>query len=349
MVAIIGGGVVGAGVAWALARRGVRSLIIEAEAELALGASGTNSGIVHTGFDSVPGELETELILRAGALRDVVLERAGLPIVRCGAVVPADEAVLARARENGVEVRPAGEEIEIPGEAVTDPVAFTKTLASAADEVWTGTRVDALVDNGDGLEVETDTGDQVFCEVAVNCAGLHADEVARLIGDDAFEIYPRKGEFFVFDTEVERIHLPLPTARTKGVLVFPTVDGKTIAGPTAVDQADKRDWSVRPEARDEVMARAAESCPELAGLEPVHSYAGLRPAGRGVNYVIGPSGACPRLINVAAIRSTGLTASLGIGEYVAGLVAEQGVELGPEREVELTAPPAEGPWWQRRG
>ena len=75
------------------------------------------------------------------------------------------------------------------------------------------------------------------CRVAVNCAGLHADEVARLAGDESFSIYPRKGEFLVFDPpageRLERILLPVPTKRTKGVLVFPTIDGKIIAGPTA--------------------------------------------------------------------------------------------------------------------
>ena len=63
-VAVIGGGVVGAAVTYTLARRGVSAVLLEAEDELALGASGTNSGILHTGFDSVPGELETRLILR---------------------------------------------------------------------------------------------------------------------------------------------------------------------------------------------------------------------------------------------------------------------------------------------
>ena len=97
--------------------------------------------------------------------------------------------------------------------------------------------------------------------------------------------------------------------------MFPTLDGKVVAGPTAVDQDDKEDWSVRPEALERCAPKAAECCPALEGAEPV-ALAGLRPAGRGVNYVIGaraPAG----LVNVAAIRSTGLTASLGIAEYVA--------------------------------
>ena len=101
--------------------------------------------------------------------------------------------------------------------------------------------------------------------MVVNCAGLHADAVARLAGDDSFEIYPRKGEFLVFDPprgeKLERILLPVPTERTKGVLVFPTVDGKVIAGPTAVDQHDKDDWSVRPQARQEIHPQAAAMWP----------------------------------------------------------------------------------------
>ena len=69
----------------------------------------------------------------------------------------------------------------------------------------------------------------------------------------------------------------------------------------------------------------------MRDLEPIAAYAGLRPAGRGVNYVIGRSHACPELVNVAAIRSTGLTASLGIAERVCALVASAGVVLADER------------------
>ena len=80
--AVIGGGVVGCAVALALARRGAGTVLFEAEDELARWASGTNSGILHTGFDSVPGELETDLILRAGRLRDTVLDVLGVPVRR---------------------------------------------------------------------------------------------------------------------------------------------------------------------------------------------------------------------------------------------------------------------------
>ena len=365
-VVVIGGGVVGASVAYMLARRRVRAALVEAQPELALGASGTNSGILHTGFDSVPGELETRLILRSAALRDGVLEQLGVPVVRCGAlVVPHDDeerrlvaATAAGAAQNGVPVERSGDgSLGVAGESVTDPVAYTRGLAAAAAaggvEVITGAPVEAIARREGGIAVGVGGGDELRCAVAVNCAGLHADEVARAAGDDSFSIYPRKGEFFVFEPSgerLERILLPVPTKRTKGVLVFPTVDGKVVAGPTAHDQEDKHDWTVRPEARGEVMAKAVRMLPSLEGAEPVASYAGLRPAGRdGANYVIGPSAACAGLVNVAAIRSTGLSASLGIGEHVTGIVGAQGVELAPAAT--LGAPARDHadrqPWWRR--
>jgi glycerol-3-phosphate dehydrogenase len=81
----------------------------------------------------------------------------------------------------------------------------------------------------------------------------------------------------------------------------------------------------------------------------VANYAGLRPAGRGSNYIIGPSAPCPRLVNIAAIRSTGLTSSLGIGAHVADLLPRLGVEVETERApVPAPATPkADILWWQR--
>ena len=362
-VAVIGGGVVGAAVAYTLARHGVASVLLEAEAEFGLAASGTNSGIVHTGFDSTPGELETQLILHAAQLRGHVFDELGVPIRRCGARLRPNSSddsatvreIAANAATNGVETEVAGDgTLHVPGESITDPVAYTHALVAAAEaggaEARTRARVERIARLDEGLALGLAGGGEVACGVAVNAAGLRADEVARMAGDDSFSIYPRKGEFFVFEPPepLDHILLPVPTKRTKGVLVFPTLDGHVVAGPTAHDQEDKDDWSVRPEAYDEVMGKARAMWPMLEGLEPIASYAGLRPAGRGVNYLIGPSAGCPALINVAAIRSTGLTASLGIGEHVAQLVADAGVELDPDRRLEPAGQPAPGgPWWRR--
>jgi glycerol-3-phosphate dehydrogenase len=364
-VAVIGAGVVGCATALALARRGVSVALLEAEPAPGLAATGTNSGILHTGFDSAPGELETELILRSAALRPHVLAALEVPLLRCGAVVrPRDTtqrdaiaALAGNAARNRVPVS-LGDDgaLFIPGETVTDPVAYTLALAGAAQrhgaELRTGWRVTVINRASGALAIGAADGQELSCRVAVNCAGLEADAVARLAGDDSFEIYPRKGEFLVFEpvngAPLERILLPVPTKRTKGVLVFPTIDGKVVAGPTAVDVEDKTDWSVRPEARDEILVQACEVYPQLRDAEPIAAYAGLRPAGRGVNYRIEVSRACRRLLNMAAIRSTGLSASLGIAERGCALVAELGIPVGPERPLEPGKPePFAGPWWRR--
>jgi glycerol-3-phosphate dehydrogenase len=192
-------------------------------------------------------------------------------------------------------LRPDGT-LQVPGEAITDPVAFTLALAAAAARhgatLRTHLRVTAIEDRAEWLRLSAADGERIGCRVAVNCTGLRADEVARLAGDDSFSIYPRKGEFLVFapraGDNLDRILLPVPSHGTKGVLVFPTIDGMVVAGPTAIDLEDKDDWSVRAAAREEIIAKAAVMHPPLADAEPVFAYAGLRPAGRGVNYVIGP-------------------------------------------------------------
>jgi glycerol-3-phosphate dehydrogenase len=363
-VAVVGAGVVGSAVALALARRGIEVALLEAESEPGLAASGTNSGILHTGFDSAPGELETEMILRSAQLRDPVLEALKVPVLRCGALMrPGDDAeheaaaaLAENAQRNGVEanLREDGS-LEVPGEAVTDPVAHTLALGVAAHghgaRFRASFRVARIEQVEDGLLVRADDGESIRCRAAVNCGGLFADDVARLVGDESFEIYPRKGEFLVFDPGddwLEQILLPVPSKGTKGVLVFPTLDGKVVAGPTAVDLEDKGDWSVRmPEAAEEIVPKAKAIYPALDETTPLVSYAGLRPAGRSVNYVIRRSEACECLVHAAAIRSTGLTASLGIAERVCELVAEIGLELGEEAPLDPVDPPPLGPWYLR--
>ena len=261
-VAVIGGGVVGAAVLYTLAHRGIDAILLEADNALAYGASGTNSGVLHTGFDSTPGELETTLILRAATLRDPVLDALNIPVLRCGAeLLPrtdTDRATVAALAENADATASASTLREndgallVPGESVTDPVAYTVALADAAVRagatVKTNAAVEGIDQDAEGLTLHLADGERLTCLVAVNCAGLHADTIARLVGDDSFEIYPRKGEFFVFElpggATLDRILLPVPTPRTKGVLVFPTLDGKVVArthrrGPEGQERLDR--------------------------------------------------------------------------------------------------------------
>jgi len=248
-------------------------------------------------------------------------------VLPCGALMrPADdsqrgalEAVATRARRNGVHVLLRDRDLELPGEAVTDPVAYTLALAAEAER--------------QGAELRTRS----------RAVAIERDPARMTVRAEAGAVFdPPEGK------RLERVMLPVPSKHTRGVLVFPTLDGKIVAGRTAVDQEDKNDWSVRDEARDEIIAKAMLMYPPLEHATPIAAYGGLRPAGRGVNDVIGLSRACPGLVNVAAIRNAGLTASLGIGHRVAGIIGSLGVTLGPERELRGGPQPQfDLPWWQR--
>jgi glycerol-3-phosphate dehydrogenase len=370
-VAVIGGGLVGCAVLHALARRGVGGTLLEAEPGLALGASGANSGILHTGFDSAPGELETQLILRSAELRGQLAGELGLEVLRCGARMrPRGEPerlavaeLAANAARNGVEVRLSAEGVlDIPGEAIIDPTAYTEALAAAAGgggaTVLLGAAVVGLRPEGErGIAVEVGDGPTLHAGTVVNCAGLFADRIARLVGDGSFAIYPRKGEFLVFGmppgAPLERILLPVPSERGKGVLLFPTLAGELVAGPTAREREDKRDWSVEADAAERILERLGDTYPALGAAEPIGAYAGLRPAGAGVNYLIEFSRCSSRLLHVAAIRSTGLSASLGIGEHVTGMLERRGlITTLPARALPAPARDAargvgQASWWER--
>jgi len=328
-------------------------MVIERGRDILGGASKGNSAILHTGFDAPPGSVELECI-RAG--REAYLasrEALNLPLLETGAWLTAwneDEAarlpaLLERAHANGVsDVRPlavpelrrlepglarhpAGA-LRIPGEHVIDP--WSAPLAYLLQAMANGARIMRGCDlRGGELEgglwrLETGRG-ELRAEVVVNCAGLYADQVETLARPSPFRIRPRKGQFVVLDKSARRelggIVLPVPTPTTKGVLIAPTVFGNVLVGPTAEDQEDREDTSVDGDTLAALVARGAALVPGLAKHPVVAAYAGLRPATEHKDYCI-ESLPERQWITASGIRSTGLTAALGVAERVARLYGE---------------------------
>jgi len=188
-------------------------------------------------------------------------------------------------------------------------------------------------------EVLTTSG-TLRCRWLVNAAGLGSDKIDRMVGGDGFTIRPRRGELIVFDKLarglVGHILLPVPTAATKGVLVAPTVYGNVLLGPTAEDIADRADTATTASGLAGLLAEGRRIMPDLVDEEITATYAGVRAATEHRDYQIRVDGrrcyAC-----VAGIRSTGLTASLGIAEHVVqqmqteGLALRTGKRTGPPR------------------
>lgn len=373
-VAVVGAGLVGAAVAYDLAAAGVRAVVLEGAAELAAGASRSNSGIVHTGFDSTPGTLETAMIRDQARRWRAIFDALGVPYRVPGALVIAtdDEQVsrlpglAEQARGNGVTVelldRAAALEREphaaahaallVPGEAMTDPYEVVRRLLAVGPPPRLGWPVARVEPDGDAAVVSGPAG-RISARFVVNCAGLHADE---LVGDDGFRIVPRRGEFVVYERSAaglaRHILLPLPTERTKGVLVFPTIYNYLCAGPSAVDQEAKDDWRPHQDELARVREQAAALVPALRALRPVDAWAGLRPAGHPRGYVVEWSRHVPALLHVAGIRSTGLSACLGLSRYVLDLLDARGLERRAiPAEQAPAAPPTfddpPRPWWRR--
>jgi glycerol-3-phosphate dehydrogenase len=228
--------------------------------------------------------------------------------------------------------------LRIPGEAAVDSfgltLAYAEVAAGAGAQLLLDEPVAAIDQHADRLIVTT-ARRQIAARYVINAAGLYAAEIARIVGDDTFSIRPRKGQLLVIDPAaappIDTILLPTPTPRSKGILIAPAAHGNLLLGPTAEDGEDPDDWATSAGGLAAVRAGAQRLVPAIEIDQAITQYAGLRSVGSEGDYIIRPASGCPRLLHVAGIRSTGLSASPAIGEYVAELLRAQGLELPPRR------------------
>jgi glycerol-3-phosphate dehydrogenase len=348
-VIIIGGGVVGCAIFRRLAMAGLKPLLLERGADILSGASKGNSAILHTGFDAPTGSLELAC-MQAGYREYLEIhDKLNLPLVETGALVVAwDEAqmqrlpgIVAQAHANGVadvtqiardevlrrEPNLAGHAlgaVHVPREHLIDP--WSAPLAYALQGIAHGgcIRRNCAVVGGrfrGRWSLDTSQG-TIEAGIVINAAGNHGDTVETICRPSPFKVTPRKGQFVVFDKPaaqlIRSIILPVPTERTKGIVICRTVFGNVIVGPTAEDQEERTLAEVDHDTLEMLIAKGKELLPGLGEVGINALYAGLRPATQFKDYQIE---AQPERswITVAGIRSTGLTAALGIAAHVADL------------------------------
>ncbi|NOR63719.1 MAG: FAD-dependent oxidoreductase [Rhodobacteraceae bacterium] len=359
-VAIIGAGVVGCAMARRFTLDGARVVVLEKAAEVLDGASKANSAILHTGFDAPPGSVEQKCI--ADGYREYleIRQSLGLPLLKTGAMVLAwDDEQLAqlpelvkKAHKNGVADVALLSRAEIlaqephlsdtvkggftvPGEYLIDPWASAHAyiLQAMANGAELRRNCEVLSGQYDSVwQLETSQG-SVQAKQVINCAGLYGDIIdQRLLGSRSFTIKPRKGQFVVFDKPASSLAsaviLPVPTKTTKGVVIFRTIFGNIAVGPTAEEQESRTDASTEAATLAELRRKGIEMLPELANYEITTVYAGLRPATEFQDYQISQTEA-KNYITVGGIRSTGLSAALGIARHVVGLNARAGFSGAP--------------------
>ncbi|MEO9168127.1 MAG: FAD-dependent oxidoreductase, partial [Aestuariivirga sp.] len=218
--------------------------------------------------------------------------------------------------------------ILVPGEHVIDPwsapLAYAHQAIAHGAEILRNSEVTKVKRQGDEWRLTTLQGD-VVARIVINAAGLYGDHVEALARECDFKIKPRKGQFVVFDKPASKllraIVLPVPTERTKGVVLFPTIFGNLAIGPTA-EETDERENATNDTAiLDKLKAIAVDMLPALKNVDVTAIYAGLRPATEQSDYII-KAREDENWITVAGIRSTGLTSSLGIAQHVAKLYAK---------------------------
>jgi glycerol-3-phosphate dehydrogenase len=360
-VAIIGAGAVGSAVARELCTRGASCVLLEAGPDVGAGTSKANTAILHTGFDAKPGTIESGLVARGYELLSEYADQVGIPTAKLGALMIAWSAeqrdalvgIEATARENGYEdARPVDLEelyarepsigpgaegaLDIPGEGIVCP--FTATLAFATEALGAGCElalnaaVRGVRSGGSGHEIDTARG-PIRAQHLVNAAGLRSDEVDAMLGHSEFTVTPRRGELIVFDKLarglLNHVLLPVPTEKTKGVLVSPTIYGNVLLGPTADDVEDKTDRSTTAAGLASLMEAGARILPGLAEYEVTATYVGLRAATEHRDYQL-TARANQRYVCAGGIRSTGITGSLAIAEWVRDALADAGLDLAPE-------------------
>ena len=278
-VAVIGGGVVGGLTLRELSRYRLQTVLLEAGEDVASGASKANSAIVHAGFDAKPGSLKAKYNVEGNALMEGTAKELGVPFRRNGSLVLAftekDQETLKELLERGIENGVPGMKLLSRDEALKEEPNLSGEILGA---LWAPTggivcpyeltiaAVGNAMDNGaelrtnfevfeireeDGVfAVKASSGATVYARYIVNAAGVHSDEVARLVGDDSFKVTPRRGEYLLLDrtqgaTVFSTVFQP-PTKMGKGVLVTPTVDGNLLVGPTSEDISDKGDTETTP-------------------------------------------------------------------------------------------------------
>lgn len=193
-------------------------------------------------------------------------------------------------------------------------------------------------DNTDSSSIEeTLTPALLQAKVIVNAAGINADTIqlnTSVLPSPPYQMRPRRGQYIIFRQPPSlplliRPIQPIPTEHTKGIFVFSSIYDQIIFGPTASEQNSKTDVTVDPDVAEmlilhgkRVLRHANFDEDYFSRNSPycIGEYVGIRPATTHRDYHVHVYHN-QQWLTVAGIRSTGLTASIGIGNYVARCIA----------------------------
>ena len=268
-VSIVGGGIIGLATALQLTQLypRCRVAVVEKEKELAVHQTGHNSGVIHSGIYYRPGSQKAQFCVSGVSSLIQLCQESGIEYDRCGKVIVAtDESELGRLEDlyqrgvaNGVEgleiigperlkeIEPHTSGIKAlyaPGTGIVDfkavANAYAGRIRATGGEILTGREVVGINKLGGSISLETTLG-SVESKYLINCAGLYADVVARMMGvSPEVRIIPFRGEYYTLRPQsrhlVKALIYPVPNPRFPflGVHFTRNIHGEVEAGPNAV-------------------------------------------------------------------------------------------------------------------
>ena len=268
-IAVIGAGIIGLATAMRLAQEYPRYkiIVLEKDGEVAQHQTGHNSGVIHAGIYYAPGSQKANFCSTGGRLLRQFCDERGIEYEMCGKVIVAinDEEVprlqdlLERGTANGAEglemvgperlaeLEPYAAGVQAIFSPNTGIIDFKKVSQAYAIEfgenggdLLLNTAVHGIARRDNQMYLETSRG-EIAARHIINCAGLQADQVARMMGaDPGLRIIPFRGEYFSIKPERQYLvrsliyPVPDPSLPFLGVHFTKRITGGVEAGPNAV-------------------------------------------------------------------------------------------------------------------
>lgn len=368
-ILIIGAGITGAAIAMELAKYRLKLGWLEKHNDVAIETTRANSGIIHSGYDPKPGTTMARLNVRGAALYKTLAPLLNIHYEITGSLVigrnEQDRALLQALYDRGIangvgqlELLDAEQVHRLepnlrdevscallsPTAAIISPweacLAFAQTAVHNGAELFLEHEVRSIVPIDGGYRVNA-SGKEFEARFVINCAGVHADDVYRLLSPrKPFVIEPVKGQYYLLDKTqghlVSRVIFQTPNELGKGVLVSPTVHGNLIVGPDAQKNIrDKSDSSVASDNLAYIRRAAALTTDKVDYRQNIRNFSGLRAKLQGFeDFLIAESEEYPGFFNFAGIQSPGLSCGPAFGEEAAALLEQAGFELKPKETYE---------------
>lgn len=361
-IIIIGAGIVGTSLAYELAKYQLDICVLEAENDVSMGTTKANSAILHAGYDPKAGSLNAKLNVEGSILAKELCKKLDVPRKQIGSLVIAfSEEELStikelydRGNQNGVEglqILTAEETLEMepnlnsevlgalyaPTAAIVNPWEFALALGETAKvngvDFKFNQRVSDIQKENNIFSVITEK-ESFKTKLVINAAGVHAEEIHRLVAPPTFKTIPCRGEYYLLDLEegdtVSHVIFQCPTKVSKGILISPTTHGNIIVGPNAEDIPPSllntgADLANTSSGLKQVAEGAKLSVPTINLSNSIRNFSGVRANTDRGEFII--EKVIDHFYDVAGINSPGLTAAPAIAHYLVDLISKDGLVL----------------------